>query len=206
MSIATSPTRRRIVAAVAVLAVSVGAVGCSSDDSGSSATTTSTTAATSDGTTVDPGSDSSTTAVTDVASATEADYVAGMTASLGSSGQFTDEEKACMAEGLVGEIGYEAWKDAGVAPSELANDNPFAELGLDTAEAEKLYTILDDCAGGLYEASVDSILGGDESKRACVEDALTEEQLKQVFIDAFQGKQDEGAAYAAGLSACMTDG
>ena len=79
-----------------------------------------------------------------------------------------------------------------------------AAVRLDAATAEELYGILDDCSGGLYEASVTSILAGDESKRACVEEALTEEQLKQVFIAAFQGQEDGGAAYSEGLTACMT--
>lgn len=204
MSIATSPTRRRVAAVVALAVTLGGAVACSSDGDGDSTATTTTTEATTDGTTVDPGTDSSTSTPVEAGDATEADYVAGMTASLGSSGEFTDDEKACMAEGLVDRIGYETWKEAGVAPGALENGSPFEGLGLDAATAEELYGILDDCSGGLYEASVTSILAGDESKRACVEEALTEEQLKQVFIAAFQGQEDGGAAYSEGLTACMT--
>jgi hypothetical protein len=201
-----SSTRRRVAASALALAVVLaGATGCSSDDDGADADTTTTTAAPDEGVTVDPGTDDTTPSSTiPAADATKEDYVAALASSLGSSGTFDEDQTTCMAEGIVDTVGYEKWVESGVSPSIIgASGNPFADLGLTAADGEALYAVLDECSGGFYESSVTSMIQGDESMRACVEEAMSEDQLKDVFISTFTGGEGDTSAFSADLQACQ---
>lgn len=224
MSRSTSPLRRRrLAASVIVLALGLGGVAAcseSGDDSAGGTTTTvptdgSTTTTDDDTTTTE--SEATTTTEDDVTTTTEDDittttedgpdpspggdeqaYVDAMVESLES--DFDETTTLCVSEGLVAEIGVDRFESAGVSPEDIADGDPFVDLGLDEGTAENLYDVMDDCTGGL----LDVILADLDAETAdCVKNAVSEEDIRQVFLDLFQGIDGTDGALDDAFMSCM---
>lgn len=208
-----SPVRRLLGVGAALAFVTVGGLAaCSSSGSDATADTSTTSSlprvdgtstttddtSTTDGEPTDTteGSDRTTSTTEPVTSTTEtnrppegdeAAYVEAMREYLEDDDDvFGQEAIDCMATDLVGLIGVDRFRAAGIDPVEAGD--PFDELDIDIDTAEDMYEIVDDCSSGIREKMIEVFTAdAGPGARPCLEKALTDAVVREVFVSAFQG-------------------
>lgn len=188
------PRRASTAALVALLLL--GSAACSSDEGAGPSTGPSTTQTDRSSTTVageDDGDDGDDEArAEELAAATEEDYVEALAANFGRSGDvFSEEGVTCLAGRWVEAIGTETFRDAGIAPGDLAaNQARFEELELDRTTAEALADGFDACGLAIRDAYLRTLQGDlSEQGKICVEELLTEDAVRRSFVADLLGEE-----------------
>ena len=87
-----------------------------------------------------------------------------------------------------------------MSPDDIADGDPFVDLGLDEGTAENLYVIMEDCTGGLFDVMFAEL---DAETADCVKSVISEEDFRQVFLDLFQGMDGTDSALDDAFTSCM---
>lgn len=193
--------KRYSLLAALVLTAPLLATGCSSggDDTGDkAAVTTDDGSTTTDGTNGSGGDETTTTTTKDGGgkvnvSAEAAPYVKAMAASISKSQddgdlQMTPEQADCIAPRWVNTIGVDRFKEAGITPEAIEQDDKptdFEEFTLTKPEAEVMYDAFGQCNVNLRELMLESLAGDaevPEAVRTCMEGVLTEKAIKKLMI------------------------
>lgn len=109
---------------------------------------------------------------------------------------YTEDQVTCLAEGFVDIIGVDALQSAGLSPQEFAEDgidDVPDELGVDDEKANAMYDTFADCDIDLQELFA-STAGGEEltaDEQACLDDLLTDDNLRASFVASFTGDELE---------------
>lgn len=213
-----TPTRLLTGAALALL-LTAGAAGCGtsggSDNADGKPTTTTTDQATSTSpktttdvevtTTPEPDSTTTTedTTTTEAGSEPSGDgqaYVDALVSTIegSSSDVFEPGQVKCLAGNFVDIIGVDALKSAGISPKEFAEGDGIAfpsELGVDEAKANKMFDQFEGCGIDLPELySKIFSTGGDgltDEQQSCVDQVLTEDNLRKSLVASFLGKDPQ---------------
>ncbi len=173
--------RRRALAVSLVAIFTMVSVGCSTEGQKAG---TDTTATSNDGTTtvVEPGPND------------EADpYIDALKRSWQASNlegddlPMTDDQIDCMAPHIVGILGVERMKANGVTPADLESDEPLDFSGQDVTEeeAQAVYDTFGTCGMDLRDLMLADMAddeGSDAAYLACMEDALSEENVRLLIV------------------------
>lgn len=113
---------------------------------------------------------------------------------------FGQEAIDCMATDLVRLIGVDRFRAAGIDPADAGD--PFDELDIDVDTAGDMYEVLDDCSGGIREKMIDVFAeDAGPGSEPCLEKALTDAVVREVFVSAFQGVEPSDELITA-VGAC----
>ena len=126
------------------------------------------------------------------------DYVDALVATIeGDEGEevFEPGQVECLAGNFVDVIGVEALQAAGVSPEEFAQGNGSnfpPELGVDEAKANELYDQFAACEVDLVEVFTKAFSSGrgeaTAEQRACLDEVLTDENLRASFVADYLGE------------------
>ena len=100
--------------------------------------------------------------------------------------ELSDSQIDCLAPRMVNAIGVDLLIDAGVDPSAIGDDTDmdFSELGISREQGGAMYDSFGACDVSVRDVMLESIAGegldGDAQK--CVEDALTEDSVRDMMI------------------------
>ena len=102
----------------------------------------------------------------------------------------TDDDAACLSDGIVDEIGTEKLQEYGLLNDDLEVEESVGEVKMDKGDADSMATVFVDCmdAEKLIEEQFSSMASQmtDEQKE-CINDVLDEEKVKEIMSLAFQG-------------------
>ena len=128
---------------------------------------------------------------------TAADNLAAQITRSGSMGEapssVTDEQAGCIGEGAVTEVGLGALQDYGIITEDLRVDRSIQGVRMEREHADALAGVFVDCidAEALFEQRfLDQLPPGDSpaDRRACVEEAVDEDAVREVLSASFQGR------------------
>ena len=163
MLAAMTPSRPRLAAAVAGLLLTVTACGGGSGDD-----------------------DAAAKAIADSIMEAQGD-AGGGTADLF---QMKQEEADCIGEGFVDEIGTDKLKDYGLLNEDLEASGQLTDKPMSTEDAEAAADTLLGCAD--VQQMMSAAMGEVDAKtKECLEEVLTDDALKSLFVKLFSGKEDE---------------
>ena len=142
---------------------------------------------------------------------TEQDYIDALVATFEAEEDqlFTEADAQCLAEAWVPAIGVEAFQEAGITPADLeSGDAGIDDVVLDRSTAEDIVDGLPACGIELIDIFVDTLgpdVKDDPTKVACVEGAVTEEQIRTYLIDDILGTErtDDSQDPEELVSACL---
>lgn len=148
----------------------------------------------------------------DGSSAEAEPYVDAMTESLAGveDGGFSEEDARCFSEKFIDVVGLDRVEDAG-EPEDFGSDAgnlEFAALDLTRDEANSIYDNYKDCGQDPMKRMQEDLADDDEMSpeaKACVEDLVTEDRMREVFIAAALDEQDneEAMEFSTGLMQCV---
>ena len=206
MNMTDRPTPRRVLLLTVLAATSLlAACGASGGSEGASTTTA---ANGGDGVTTTTGEDGPSTTDVETSTTTEPDqddsgrqaYVDALAEGFADddTAPFDEDQVDCLGNGFVDAIGYDELKRAGVTPEEFGEGDDFGgKLTIDEAIANDLYDQYEACGidlkAFLKEFATDFTDGGKLSaaQEACVDKALTEENLRRSLVADLMGEDIE---------------
>lgn len=108
--------------------------------------------------------------------------------------QVNREDADCIGDGLVDKIGTEQLQEYGLLTEDLKVDKQVTNVKFSTEDAKAATDTLFDCTDvmGMISKSMPT-QGMDEATRKCIEDVLTEDAVRGMFVNMFSGKQDEAS-------------
>ncbi|CAN5179916.1 hypothetical protein BH18ACT9_BH18ACT9_04790 [soil metagenome] len=116
------------------------------------------------------------------------------------SGVFAMERKEadCIGDGFVDEIGVEQLQEYGLLTEDLKRAEGMTDAEMSTQDAESASIALFDCTNvsKMMSEAFSSAGTLDAQTRACMEDALSEDVLRDMFTLMFSGKQEEAGQLA----------
>lgn len=119
------------------------------------------------------------------------DYIDAIAEDFSGGGPFSRDEGECIGAGWVDAIGFDAIVDAGISPEEFAtgSEEDLDALGIDEEVATGLYDAFGDCGIELREIFLeDSGVDPSPSEQSCLDDVLTDENLRESFVAEFSGE------------------
>jgi len=126
---------------------------------------------------------------------TEADYAAALIASFEGDPDevFTQADVECIAPKWVAAIGVETFQAAGVTPADIeSGDAGLQDVALDRTIAEGIVDAIPECGLDLMELFIDGLpsrVKDDPAKVACVEAAVTPDQVRTALVDEISGAE-----------------
>jgi len=118
----------------------------------------------------------------------------------GASGVFTmgREEADCIGDGFVGGIGTEQLQEYGFLTEDLKSADDLANVKMSGEDAESAANTLFDCTdvSKMMSKAFNASGNVDEKTQQCLEDALSEDVLREMFTLMFSGKQDAASQLA----------
>lgn len=124
---------------------------------------------------------------------------------------FEQGQVDCLAEKYLDVIGLDNLVEAGVTPEEYGEGDDFPEeLGLDEDTANELYDQFGECDIDIKEIFVDLFSGFSpepltDEQKACIDDTLTEDRLRESFVADLLDLEDDGSDPFDELEACVPD-
>jgi hypothetical protein len=104
--------------------------------------------------------------------------------------QMKQEEADCIGDGFVDEIGTDKLKEYGFLTEDLKTADKLSDVKMSTEDAQAAANTLFDCAD-VRKMMTESMGDLDPKTKACIEDVMTEDALRDLFTKMFSGKQDE---------------
>ena len=104
--------------------------------------------------------------------------------------QMKQEEADCIGDGFVDEIGTDKLKEYGFLTDDLKTADQLTDVKMSTEDARSAANTLFDCAD-VQKMMTESMGDLDPKTKACIEDVMTEDALRDLFTKMFSGKQDE---------------
>lgn len=102
------------------------------------------------------------------------------------------EEADCIGDGFVSDIGTEQLQDYGFLTEDLKTADAMTEVKMSTEDAQAASDILFECAD--VQAMMTQAMGDVPAEtKACLEEVMTEDALRELFTLMFSGKQDEAS-------------
>jgi hypothetical protein len=123
--------------------------------------------------------------------------------------QMKREEADCIGEGFVDKIGTEQLQEYGFLTKDLKTSKQLTQIKMNAEDAEAAAGTLFDCTD--VQAMMSQALAAqgniDPKTQKCLEDALTEDALREMFTLLFSGKQEEAnQAVVAPMMKCAAPG
>lgn len=128
---------------------------------------------------------------------TEQDYIDALVATFEEDDDevFTRDDVECLANEWVPAIGVEAFQAAGITPADLeSGDSGIEDVVLDRSTAEAIVDGIPACDLSLIDLFIDGLgsdVKDDPTKVACVEAAVTEDQIREVLIADILGSETD---------------
>lgn len=104
--------------------------------------------------------------------------------------QMKQEEADCIGDGFVEEIGTDKLKEYGFLTEDLKTADRLSNVKMSTEDARAAADTLFGCAD-VQKMMTESMGDLDPKTKACLEDVMTEDALRDLFTKMFSGKQDE---------------
>jgi hypothetical protein len=104
--------------------------------------------------------------------------------------QMKQEEADCIGDGFVDKIGTDKLQEYGFLTEDLKTADKLSEVKMSTEDAQSAADTLFDCAD-VRQMMTESMGDLDPKTKACLEDVMTEDALRDLFTKMFSGKQDE---------------
>jgi hypothetical protein len=128
---------------------------------------------------------------------TAQDYADALIASYDDSGSsdeiFGRDVVVCVSPLWVEAIGVETFQDAGIAPADIANgSSDLDDVALDQATAEEIVDALPGCGLPLIDLFIDGLgssVKSSPAKVACIEGAITEDQIRAILVGQIRGEE-----------------
>ncbi|MGI8900636.1 MAG: hypothetical protein ACR2HA_06860 [Nocardioides sp.] len=118
----------------------------------------------------------------------------------GASGVFTmgREEADCIGDSFVAGIGTEQLQEYGFLTEDLTSADDLANVKMSSQDAESAASTLFDCTdvSKMMSEAFNASGNVDEKTQQCLEDALSEDVLREMFTLMFSGKQDAASQLA----------
>ena len=133
-----------------------------------------------------------------------ADALAVTFASQGSFTSATPAEANCLATNIVAIVGPERLAEAGITPEEFGAAPDLAAAGIDRDDAEEIYDVFAGCGLDYAAATIESIVleaADPAATRACLDDALDEELVREMALAALLDTVDESPEVAEAFDA-----
>ena len=102
----------------------------------------------------------------------------------------TSKQADCIGDGLVDEIGRKKLQKYGALTADNRPKGKVTEIAMSPADATKATDVLFGCADveAMVEKAIAATAAVDRSMRACVNDAINDENLHTMFTQVFEGK------------------
>ena len=126
---------------------------------------------------------------------TEQDYIDALVATFEEDADevFTRDDVECLANEWVPAIGVEAFQAAGITPADIeSGDSGIEDVVLDRSTAEAIVDGIPACDLSLIDLFIDGLgsdVKDDPTKVACVEAAVTEDQIREALIADILGSE-----------------
>ena len=104
--------------------------------------------------------------------------------------QMKQEEADCIGDGFVDKIGTDKLQEYGFLTEDLKTADKLSDVKMSTEDAQAAANTLFDCAD-VQKMMTESMGDLDPKTKACIEDVMTEDALRDLFTKMFSGKQDE---------------
>jgi hypothetical protein len=104
--------------------------------------------------------------------------------------QMKQEEADCIGDGFVEEIGTDKLKEYGFLTEDLKTADRLTDVKMSTEDASAAADTLFGCAD-VQKMMTESMGDLDPKTKACLEDVMTEDALRDLFTKMFSGKQEE---------------
>lgn len=118
--------------------------------------------------------------------------------------QMEQEEAECIGDGFVDKIGTEKLQEYGFLTEDLKTAEELTNVKMSTEDAGNAADTLFDCAD-VQQMLTESMGELDAKTKACIEDVMTEDALRDLFTKMFSGKQDEaGQALIEPMMKCTS--
>ena len=104
--------------------------------------------------------------------------------------QMKQEEADCIGDGFVDAIGTDKLQEYGFLTEDLKTAEKLTDVKMSTEDARAAADTLFDCAD-VQKMMTESMGDLDAKTKACLEDVMTEDALRDLFTKMFSGKQDE---------------
>ena len=104
--------------------------------------------------------------------------------------QMKQEEADCIGDGFVDKIGTDKLQEYGFLTEDLDTADKLTNVKMSTEDAQAAADTLFDCAD-VQKMMTESMGDLDPKTKACLEDVMTEDALRDLFTKMFSGKQDE---------------
>ena len=116
------------------------------------------------------------------------------------------EEADCIGDGFVSDIGTEQLQDYGFLTEDLKTADAMTEVKMSTEDARSASDVLFECAD--VQAMMTQAMGDVPAEtKECLEKAMSEDALRELFTLMFSGKQDEaGQKLIAPMMECTSGG
>lgn len=128
---------------------------------------------------------------------TEQDYIDALVATFEENPDelFTRDDVECLATEWVPAIGVDAFQAAGITPADLeSGDAGIEDVVLDRPTGEAIVDAIPACGLSLIDLFIDGLgsdVKDDPTKVACVEAAVTEDQVREVLIADILGSETD---------------
>lgn len=135
---------------------------------------------------------------------TEAEYAAALVASFEGDADevFTQADVECIAPKWVSAIGVEAFQAAGITPADIADrESGLDDIVIDASTAEQIVDSIPECGLDLMALFIDgqpARIKDDPAKVACIEAAVTTDQVRASLIDEIRGAEGQDVDDLAG--------
>jgi hypothetical protein len=109
--------------------------------------------------------------------------------------QMKRDEADCIGQGFVDEIGTEQLQEYGFLTEDLTTADELTNVKMSTEDAEAASGTLFDCTDVPQMMSEALAASGDVDQKTqeCLDEALSEEKLREMFTLIFSGKQEEAS-------------
>ncbi len=120
-----------------------------------------------------------------------------------------EDEADCIADGMVDGVGVDQLQEYGILTDDLELNKDPDEVEMSTEDAETTTDALFDCTG--VQAMMDEEMsagmeGQPQAVKDCLDEVLTDERLRNLFVAIFSGKQEEAQAEIQGpMMECATE-
>ncbi len=112
--------------------------------------------------------------------------------------EITDEQAGCVSDGVVDKIGITQLQDYGLLTGDLevAEDADLDEEEITAEDADSLAGTFVDCVDvkALIQKNMGDLPQATQKQKDCISDALTDEALKEMLSQVFQGKENEATS------------
>lgn len=131
--------------------------------------------------------------------------------------QLSDEQVDCLAPRVINAIGMDRIEASGVTPEELGSDSDidFSDMDITEDVGNAIYDSFGDCDVNLRDVMLESFAAGGEmpaEATACIEDVLTDDNLRTLMVSMMVNGEDAMASdpalegFMGDLTACAMSG